>query len=167
MNRDLVWPGIVAASTVVMTVVVALGLGPPIAPVIAVWFVFVCPGLPYVRLLNLREPLSELLLAIALSLSIEAVVSLMLLWRSAWTSGRMLQIVVALTVLGVLLDAQPTIWGRRSTTSAKLRGIDHHRVIDLSVREVTSEVVGSTRISPVLQAAEGTAESDNSEYSRS
>ncbi len=123
MNRNLVWPGIVAASTVVMTVVVALGLGPPIAPIIAFWFVFVCPGLPYVRLLDLREPLTEVLLAIALSLSIEAVVSLILLRGSAWTSVRMLQIVIAITVLGVVLDAHRASWGRRSTTSAEHRRI--------------------------------------------
>ncbi len=165
MNRNLVWPGIVAASTVLMTVVVVLGLGPPIAPIIAFWFVFVCPGLPYVRLLALREPLTEVLLAIALSLSIEAVVSLVLLRGSTWTPARMLQIVIAITVLGVLLDAHRTVWGRRSTTSAEHRRIGDHPVTDLSLQEVTSGV--SNRIRPVLQTSKGTAPSVISEDSRS
>lgn len=119
MNRDLVWPEIVTASTVMMALVVRLGLGPPLAPIIAVWFVFVCPGLPYVRLLNLREPLTEALLAIALSLSIEAVVGLVLLRTATWTSVGMLQIVLAITVVGVLLDAGRTVYGGRSATSAR------------------------------------------------
>ncbi len=117
MNRDLLWPGIVAASTVAMAVVAALGLGPPIAPLVAVWFVFVCPGLPYVRLLNLGEPLNELLLAVALSLSLESVVSLVLLWGSSWTPGRMLQVMIAITVLGVSLDADRAFWDGRFTNS--------------------------------------------------
>ncbi len=119
MNRDLLWPGIVAASTVAMAVVTALGLGPPIAPFVAGWFVFVCPGLPYVRLLNLGDPLNELLLAVALSLSLESVVSLVLLWGSSWTPVRMLQIVIAITVLGVLLDADRAFWDGRSTNSTQ------------------------------------------------
>ncbi len=166
MNRDLVWPGIVTASTVAITVVVALGLGPPIAPITAFWFVFVCPGLPYVRLLDLREPLTEVLLAIALSLSIEAVVGLVLLWGSAWTPVLMLQIVIAITMLGVFLDAHRTAWSP-PTTSTKVHGIGDHLVIDPSAHEVTPEVVRSPRVGPVLQTSEGMAASVDSEYSRS
>lgn len=122
MNRDLVWPEVVTASTVMMALVVRLDLGPPLAPIIAVWFVFLCPGLPYVRLLDLREPLTEALLAIALSLSIEAIVGLVLLRTSTWTSVGMLQIVLAITGVGVLLDAGRTVYGGRSATVAGHRG---------------------------------------------
>jgi len=117
VNRDLLWPGIVAVSTVAMAVVAGLDLGPPIAPFIAGWFVLICPGMPYVRLLNLGDPLNELLLAVALSLSLESVVSLVLLWGSSWTPDRMLQIAIAITVLGVLLDADRAFWDGRSTNS--------------------------------------------------
>jgi len=121
VNRDLMWPGIVAVSTAAIVVVTVLQIGPPLAPPVAFWFVFVCPGLPYVRLLDLRDPLNEFLLAIALSLSIESIVSLVLLWRSAWTSGRMLQVVIAITLLGVLLDADRTGW--RSVTTSRVEAL--------------------------------------------
>ncbi len=145
MNRDLVWPGVVAASTVAMTVVVTLDLGPPIAPIIALWFVGVCPGLPYIRLLGLREPLTVVLLAIALSLSLQAVVSLALLRGSTWTPVRMLQFVIAITVLGVFLDAQRAIWGRRSATSAGNRRIAPSRPTSTRPRnEQTGEAGASS-----------------------
>jgi len=122
VSRDLLWPGIVMSSTVAMIVVTIIGLGPPIAPAVALWFVFVCPGLPYVRLLELREPLNEFLLAIALSLSIEAVVSLLLLWSSAWSSGRMLQVIIGITMLGAMLDADRTVSGRATAVRPVVTG---------------------------------------------
>ena len=122
MSRDLLWPGIVMSSTVAMIVVTIIGLGPPIAPAVALWFVLVCPGLPYVRLLGLREPLNEFLLTIALSLSIEAVVSLLLVWSSAWSSGRMLQVIIGITMLGAMLDADRTVSGRATAVRPVVTG---------------------------------------------
>jgi len=104
------------ASTVAITAVVVADLGPPLAPIVALWFVFVCPGLPYVRLLGLKEPLNEMLLAVALSLSIHAVVSLLLQRAAVWTSTRMLAVMVVITLLGVLLDGGRSLWRWRPST---------------------------------------------------
>jgi len=105
LRRDLAWPLVVAASTLAAVVVFTFGLGPPLGPIVALWFVFVCPGLPFVRLLELREPLTEMLLAVALSWSLIAVVGLGLVLAGAWSALLALQIVVGITILGVTLES--------------------------------------------------------------
>jgi hypothetical protein len=42
----------VAALSVAITVVRIAGVGPPIAPLVALWFVLFWPGLPYMRMLG-------------------------------------------------------------------------------------------------------------------
>ncbi len=75
---------------------------------------FVCPGLPYVRLLGLGEPLTEFLLAIALSISTEGVVSLVMLRGASWTAQRMLIVMIIITLVGVILDARRAISRQRA-----------------------------------------------------
>ena len=167
MNRDLTWPGIVGASTLAMMLVAVFDLGPPIAPIIAFLFAFVCPGLPYVRLLGLREPLNELLLAIALSLSIESVVSLVLLLTSSWSPGLMLQVVVTITVLGVLVDADRVTRVPQSVELANRRRIGGSLLTDPALLEAASGVDPSDPSRPVHETSREPAPSVESEGSRS
>jgi hypothetical protein len=107
--RVLRWPIVVGTSTLAVVVMVAAGLRFPLAPLLAAWFVFVCPGMPIVRLLRLGEPLSVWVFAIAVSLSIEAVVSVPLLMQSAWTVEGMTLVVATFTMTGVGFDAWMTV----------------------------------------------------------
>ena len=106
MNHRFVWPIVVEVSAVLAAVVAAVDPGPPVAPAVALWFVLVCPGLPYVRLLDLGEPATEVLLAVALSISLQALVGLGLLWASAWTSVRVLGIAIVIALIGAFLETR-------------------------------------------------------------
>lgn len=108
MNRSIAWPLVVAASTGAALAGLAMGLDPPVAPLLALWYLGVCPGIGWVRLLRMHDPLAEILLAVALSLSVGAVVSVLLLALGVWSSGLALVLtgVVALAGAGADLMAQ-------------------------------------------------------------
>jgi hypothetical protein len=104
--RKFPWPFVVAALSVAITVVRIADIGPPIAPLIALVFVLFCPGLPYVRMLDVREPLTEAVMSVALSISIEALVSVPLLVASAWTADRMLAMAIAIAMFGAIAEVR-------------------------------------------------------------
>ena len=108
MRRPFAWPIVVMVSTVAALTGFAVGLGPPVAPLLALWFLGVCPGIGWVRLLRMSDPLAEMLLAVALSLSIGAVASVVLFSVGAWSPGLalILTAVAALTGAGAAAMAE-------------------------------------------------------------
>jgi len=99
------WPIVVVMSSVAALVVFVMGIGQPIAPIVALWFLGVCPGISYVRLLGLTDPLMEMVLAVALSMSIGAVLSVVLLFAGVWSTGLALVLTVWVAVIGAGLEA--------------------------------------------------------------
>ncbi len=115
MRGGLFWPGAVLASSATLMVAEGFDLGPPLAPILALWFLLVCPGVSYVRLLRLGEPLTEFLLTVAFSVSIGALASLALLAGQVWTPGRTLLVVVGIAVVGAGIDAYRVVATRRES----------------------------------------------------
>ncbi len=73
------------------------------APV-GLFFLLLCPGMAIVRLLETRDPVAELTLAIALSIALDVIVAGGLLYAGAWSPNAALGILMAITVGGVLLE---------------------------------------------------------------
>jgi hypothetical protein len=99
-----IWPAIIILSGVGAGVVALGNVESPIRPLIALWFLFVCPGMAFVRLLRLGEGLSEWPLAIALSLALDVIVAAAMLYAGAWSPRWGLVALICLSFSGAILQ---------------------------------------------------------------
>ena len=104
MRRLAVWPLVIIASGLGAGLAALGFIGPPLRPLLAFWFLLVCPGIAFVRLLQLEEPLSELTLAIALSIALDSIVAEIMAFSHHWSPLGALGVLVALSLVGVALQ---------------------------------------------------------------
>ena len=71
---------------------------------VTLWFLLVCPGMAFVRLLRLSSASSEWTLAIALSLTLSTLVAELMLYTERWSPESTLAILMSLSLVGVLLQ---------------------------------------------------------------
>ncbi|MEM8530337.1 MAG: hypothetical protein AAGF95_05795 [Chloroflexota bacterium] len=107
MSR-FIWPIIIILSAIGTGVVVFQDVSTPIRPILAFWFVLVCPGMALVRLLGLREWVVELMLGIALSISLTTIVAMITLYMGNWSPTLVLSVLIGISVLGILLHPLTT-----------------------------------------------------------
>lgn len=98
------WPLVITVSLVATSLLAFTGSESPIRPVVVIWFMLLCPGMAYVRLLKLREPLTELTFGVALSIAINTIVAAMMLYAGVWSPSLSLVVVVIITGCGVVLQ---------------------------------------------------------------
>jgi hypothetical protein len=98
-----VWPVVVAASGLAIELVLAFDIHGPLRVVLALWFLMVCPGLPYVRMLRLTSRMVEWPLIVALSLALDTVVTTTLAYVRAWSAADSMLILIAVSVVGAAL----------------------------------------------------------------
>jgi len=91
----------VVASSIVMFETVRQGDQSPLRTVITVWFFLICPGMPYVLSLRLGDTLTEWTLAVALSLAIDTIVSMTILFAGIWDFKLGMIITTAIAWVGV------------------------------------------------------------------
>jgi hypothetical protein len=65
----------------------AIGGTSPVRTLIVVWFLFTCPGMVLARLIQVEGGFEEASLGIGLSLGINIVVSLLLVYLGLWSAG--------------------------------------------------------------------------------
>jgi len=82
---------------------------------ITLWFLAICPGMALVRLLQLDQPVAEVMLAFALSLSLAGLIPAVFLYLGAWSPGWSLATLVAISGTALALD--PLIVPRRGWSS--------------------------------------------------
>jgi uncharacterized membrane protein len=104
MSRIDPWPLIIVISAVGLGFAVIADVGSPVRPALSFWFLFVCPGMAYVRLLQLNELWLELTLAVSLSIALNVAVSLLMLYTNMWTPRGALVILIALSIVGAVLQ---------------------------------------------------------------
>lgn len=96
----------------VLIIISALGAGlatfrdavSVIRPPLVLWFLFICPGMAFVRLLHLDDGIAQLTLAIALSLALDTIVAAIMLYAGVWSPRGNLIIVIVLSLLGAALQ---------------------------------------------------------------
>jgi hypothetical protein len=79
-------------------------IGPPIQAMVAFWFLLVCPGMSFVRLLQIEERLTELTVAIALSIALDTVVSETMVLTKRWSPEWGLFVLICMSVAGAALQ---------------------------------------------------------------
>jgi uncharacterized membrane protein len=107
LKRSLwLWPILLIISAVILMVLVVADIHSPIRPVVALWFLLICPGMAIIRLLKLNDPSSEWVLAAATSLGLDALVSIVMLYAGFWYPAYGLLILSAVTIVGALMSLQ-------------------------------------------------------------
>ncbi len=111
---------LVAAITALTGVAIVAGVTASVAPLIIV-FVLLCPGLALVGPLRLRDPLFEIVLGVALSVSVAGLFATIELFLHAWAPMPTLGLLVAISVAGLLLDSElipRRLWASAADRSA-------------------------------------------------
>ncbi|HLV33833.1 MAG TPA: hypothetical protein VKY59_01915 [Spirillospora sp.] len=98
------WPVLILVSSLLTLAMYSLDVQSPVRTIISTWFVIVCPGMAYVRLLNLREKHIVWMLAVALSIILTTLVAMVLIYTGQWSLDRVAFGITGVTLLGVLLD---------------------------------------------------------------
>lgn len=96
------WPIVIIASAAAVTVVVTSNSQTAIRPALVLWFMFVCPGMAFIRLLRITSIAVEIALAIALSLALATIVTGSLLYAGIPSTVTSLGILSGLSIVGAL-----------------------------------------------------------------
>lgn len=116
MRASWVWPSTILLSALLTVLVTFIVPEIVVRPLIVMWFLFVCPGMVLVRFIDLHEPVMEWVLAIALSLTIDAIVAGILLYTGLWSIVASLWIVIGLCLVGATIQ----LIGRRFNVKGTL-----------------------------------------------
>lgn len=116
MSRDLIWPTTLALWAALAAVVVFVEVDSPLRPALVLSFLLLCPGLALVRLLRITDRVTEMTLAIAVSLALNALVPGLMLYLGAWSPRVGLLILITITAVATAYEtARPRI-GRVAAT---------------------------------------------------
>jgi nucleoside recognition membrane protein YjiH len=80
------------------------GTSSPIRVAIVFWFMLVCPGMAFARLLCMRERLVELTLAIALSIALDTIVAETMALAKHWSPQWGIVTLAVLSVVGAVIQ---------------------------------------------------------------
>ncbi|MEM7113925.1 MAG: hypothetical protein AAF614_15935 [Chloroflexota bacterium] len=104
MKQSIWWPVGISAITFATLLAVLADIESPVRPALVFIFIFLCPGLAYVRLLGLGNRILEWTLSVAFSISVATLVSEAMLFAGLWSSPRILVIIVLITAIGIVLQ---------------------------------------------------------------
>jgi hypothetical protein len=105
-----VWPALILVSTVSagLVILVPAAAATPVAialrPALVMLFLFICPGMVIVRFFRLGDPVAELVLALALSLTSGAFVAGIFLYAGLWSPVSILNILLGFCLGGAVLQ---------------------------------------------------------------
>jgi hypothetical protein len=98
------YPGLIVFSVLAASLVTLANPGTALRPFFIIWFLCVCPGLTVVRFFQLNEMMIEWLLAVALSIAIDAGTAGMLLYTGRWSPAHSLIVLLCLCLVGAILQ---------------------------------------------------------------
>lgn len=105
------WPAIIVLSTLAVALVVFGGVGFPLRPVVVFWYLLVCPGMALVGLLRPRDGVAAFTLALALSIALDTLIAMTLLYAGYWSPRAGLVLLMAISLVGVGLRFRgPRAW---------------------------------------------------------
>ena len=104
MRAGWIWPFVILLSALAVCVCTFVYPSMLLRPLIAIWFLFVCPGMAFVRLLRLGSTIAEWTIAVALSFAIDGIVAGVLLYMGRWSPALILVIIVGLSAVGAFMS---------------------------------------------------------------
>ena len=125
------WPVIIVVSAIAVSLVTTSHIFPSLRPLIAFWYLLVCPGMAIVRLFQLKNGVAEWTLAIALSLTLDTLVAGIMLYSRSWSPFRGLVILIGISLVGAVLQImmafRRTVLGRRVPFDLKQPGTQENK----------------------------------------
>jgi hypothetical protein len=112
MIRRIVWPFIIIVSTVLVYVAYLELLTPALRVAIVLWFILFCPGMAYVQLLGIANPLVQWTIAVAISFSIVSLTATVMLFLNGWSSLLGLHVIAGITLAGAIAHIVRVILSR-------------------------------------------------------
>jgi hypothetical protein len=104
MRQRITWPLIIIVSAL-SAGISSFGFLPVILQFLAVgWFIFVIPGMAYVRMIRMLRPLPLFILAVSLSIALATFVSMFMVLTHTWYPLRGLYFLIAISILGAVLQ---------------------------------------------------------------
>ena len=100
---NLLWPFVILISAFSSGMLVFIGTETILRQLLVLWFLLVCPGMAYIRLMRLQNALVEWILAIGLSLALELLLALALVYLHFWQPQLGLLLLIGLSFLGAIL----------------------------------------------------------------
>jgi hypothetical protein len=97
------WPAAMTLSALLVGALTFGDVDTAVRPIVTVWFLLVCPGLAVTRLFRLNDPMSEAMLAVALSITLDSLVAGTMLYAGIWSPRVALGILIAVTIGGSVL----------------------------------------------------------------
>lgn len=111
-SPTMIWPLIISGSALVAAIAAFAHATPLLRSLVISWFLLVCPGMAFIRLLKLKDFLAEWALAIALSLALEMLLGLGMVYIHWWQPGWALVFLILLSLSGVALQ----VWNASQVT---------------------------------------------------
>ena len=93
-------PLLVAGSVVALGLALAADAPTGLRTPLGLWFLVACPGLALAPLLRLPEWASELTLVVALSLAVDVVVTMTMMYAGAWSSDAIFGVLAGIALAG-------------------------------------------------------------------
>ncbi|MDP9472229.1 MAG: hypothetical protein M3Q71_16445 [Chloroflexota bacterium] len=97
------WPAVITSSSIVVGILTFADIESPLRAVISLWFLIACPGMAIVRLVGVDEMAMELTLAVALSLALDALVAMTMLYVGWWSPKGSLAVLIGVSLTGAAL----------------------------------------------------------------
>ncbi len=146
---------VLAATALVAGIFLIADVGTPVRPIVTLWFLLICPGMAFVRLLRLEDRLAEVTLAIAVSIALDTVVAAGMVYAKVWSPVLGLLVLAGLTLVGTALQ----VLDRRTAMVGLVRGC---RQLGFGLRRVVATaklhallglqwVIGALRLGPVAR----------------
>lgn len=125
-SRSLLWPVVLIASAVCVALLVWGDVKGPVRVVVVAGFLLVCPGMAVVRRVGVADKGTEVVLATAVSIGLEAILAGALLYVGWWSPSALLVVLVALCLVAgadeLVMAHQGNAAGHRTVTRAGTGG---------------------------------------------
>ena len=105
---QLRWPVVIVVAALASARLVEYDVAGPVRAVVTLGFLLICPGMAYIPLLRLQQPVYAVILAVALSLALDLLVATAVLYGGWWSPALILSILIVLSLIGAL--AQVVVW---------------------------------------------------------
>ena len=102
MRFHWLWPVIILLSAIATSIVTYVAPETPVKALVVMSFLFLCPGMALTRFLRLHETVAELIIALTLSFSIDAIVAGLFLYSRHWSISGIIMTLLVFSVTGAI-----------------------------------------------------------------
>jgi hypothetical protein len=92
------WLALSLAATLAVLLAAAIGEASALRTLVVTWFLLTCPGMAIARLIDLERGVDEACVGIGVSLGVNVVVAVSLVYLGLWSAGAVFGVAAAITL---------------------------------------------------------------------